>query len=153
MRSKRRPPLTMAANLLRVVDGDGGSTILDALARSGISREAMAYLTGWRQTTRFTVEVEFRQLRLTPAGIRARDNYRSRAVDTEEAWSQKWGASALSRLRAALERIVGAPTLDRSPLATLVEAPPECWRSWVKRPVTLPHYPMILHRGGYPDGA
>ena len=66
-------PLTMAANLLRVVDGDGGSTILDALARSGISREAMAYLTGWRQTTRFTVEVESRRLRLTPAGIRARD--------------------------------------------------------------------------------
>src|SRR6266567_3548963 len=23
----------------------------------------------------------------------------------------------------------------------------------VRRPATLPHYPMVLHRGGYPDGS
>jgi hypothetical protein len=27
------------------------------------------------------------------------------------------------------------------------------WRASVCRPGTLPHYPMILHRGGYPDGS
>jgi methyltransferase (TIGR00027 family) len=30
---------------------------------------------------------------------------------------------------------------------------PDNWRASVRRPVTLPHYPMVLHRGGYPDGS
>jgi hypothetical protein len=145
-------PLTMAANLLRVVDEDG-TTTKDVLGRSGISKEAMAYLTGWRQVRRFTVEAEPKRLQLTPAGVAARDDYVARATRTERKWSHKWGASAAASLRGALERIVVAPTLDRSPLAALIEPPADCWRSWVKRPATLPHYPMMLHRGGYPDGA
>ena len=32
--------------------------------------------------------------------------------------------------------------------------PPPCtWRAEVPRPAVLPHYPMILRRGGYPDGS
>jgi hypothetical protein len=27
------------------------------------------------------------------------------------------------------------------------------WRASVPNPETLPHYPMVLHRGGYPDGS
>jgi hypothetical protein len=30
---------------------------------------------------------------------------------------------------------------------------PENWRDSVRPPITLPHYPMVLHRGGYPDGS
>jgi hypothetical protein len=145
-------PLTMAANLLRVVPADG-TTMKDALVRSGISKEAMAYLTGWRQVTRLTAESESKRLLLTPAGIDAGDDYRSRAESVEQAWAHEQGADVVGRLRRALERIVVAPTLDRSPLAPLVDPPPDCWRAWVKRPTTLPHYPMMLHRGGYPDGA
>jgi hypothetical protein len=142
----------MAANLLRVVD-EHGTTMRDALVRSGISKEAMAYLTGWRQVARLTVEAEPRRLALTPAGVDARDEYLAVAGSTEQAWSSKWGALVVADLRAALERIVVAPTLDRSPLAALIEPPADCWRAWVKRPITLPHFPMMLHRGGYPDGA
>jgi hypothetical protein len=145
-------PLTMAANLLRVVDGDG-TPLGEAVARAGISKEAMAFLTGWRQVTRFTVEREPRRLFLTPAGREAKEDYWSRARRVEEAWSTRWGGTVVAGLRTALERIVVAPTLDHSPLASLIEPPPDCWRSWVKRPTTLPHYPMMLHRGGYPDGA
>jgi hypothetical protein len=29
---------------------------------------------------------------------------------------------------------------------------PDGWRAAIRRPVTLPHYPMVLNRGGYPDG-
>lgn len=57
------------------------------------------------------------------------------------------------RLRSALEQVVVDETLDRSPLAQLVKAPEGCWRSWVRTAETLPHFPMILHRGGYPDGS
>jgi hypothetical protein len=27
------------------------------------------------------------------------------------------------------------------------------WRTKVRRPEVLPHYPMALHGGGYPDGS
>jgi len=27
------------------------------------------------------------------------------------------------------------------------------WRAKFRRPEVLPHYPMVLHRGGYPDGS
>ena len=32
-------------------------------------------------------------------------------------------------------------------------AGPLSWRAAVRRPATLPHYPMVLYRGGYPDGS
>jgi hypothetical protein len=34
-----------------------------------------------------------------------------------------------------------------------LEPYPDNWRARVKPPLVLPHYPMTLHRGGYPDGA
>ena len=34
-----------------------------------------------------------------------------------------------------------------------IEPQEENWRARVPPPRLLPHYPMILHRGGYPDGA
>jgi hypothetical protein len=30
---------------------------------------------------------------------------------------------------------------------------PDGWRASVRAPATLPQYPMVLHRGGYPDGS
>jgi hypothetical protein len=30
---------------------------------------------------------------------------------------------------------------------------PDGWRAAVPSPVALPHHPMVLHRGGYPDGS
>jgi hypothetical protein len=145
-------PLTMAANLLRVVDA-GGTTRREVLRRSGVSREAMGFLIGWRQQPRLTVEVAPRTLGLTPEGADARRQFEALALSIEQSWERRCGSDLVARLRAALERIVVAPTLDRSPLAAVVEPPPDCWRAWVARPITLPHYPMILHRGGYPDGA
>lgn len=34
-----------------------------------------------------------------------------------------------------------------------LEPYPDGWRAKVRRPEVLPHYPMVLHRGGYPDGS
>ena len=34
-----------------------------------------------------------------------------------------------------------------------LEPYPDGWRAKVRRPEALPHYPMVLHRGGYPDGS
>jgi hypothetical protein len=30
---------------------------------------------------------------------------------------------------------------------------PDGWRASLAKPQGLPHYPMILHRGGFPDGS
>jgi hypothetical protein len=39
------------------------------------------------------------------------------------------------------------------PLFLALEPYPGNWRARVRPPATLPHYPMVLHRGGYPDGS
>ena len=40
-----------------------------------------------------------------------------------------------------------------TPLFAWLEPYPDGWRASVRRPATLPHYPMVLHRGGFPDGS
>jgi len=35
-----------------------------------------------------------------------------------------------------------------------IDPSPDNWRAGIRqRPSTLPHYPMVLHRGGFPDGS
>jgi hypothetical protein len=145
-------PLTMAANLVRVIDDEGTRTA-DLVRRSGISKEAMGFLTGWRQRPRLSVESSPRALTLTAAGRGAKTDYETLARTIEQSWAARFSGDVTGRLRSALEQLVVDTTLDRSPLAELVKAPEGCWRSWVKAPETLPHFPMILHRGGYPDGS
>jgi hypothetical protein len=144
-------PLTMAANLMRVID-DEGTPKADLVRRSGISKEAMAFLTGWRQRPRLIVE-SARTVMLTDAGRSAKTDYETLLRTIEHLWAKQFGGDVTRRLRSALEQVVVDETLDRSPLAQLVKAPEGCWRSWVRTAETLPHFPMILHRGGFPDGS
>jgi hypothetical protein len=145
-------PLAMSANLLRVVDPDG-TPARDLARRAGISTQALAFLTGWRQVPTLTVEAQPKLVTLTSAGEDARAEYERLPGTIEQAWQARFGADTTRALRAALEDVVVAPTLDDTPLAGLIAPPPDGWRSWVRRPLTLPHFPMTLHRGGYPDGA
>jgi hypothetical protein len=145
-------PLTMAANLLRVVDGEGTPT-RDLVRRSGISKEALAFLTGWRQRPRLTESASPASTTLTPAGRAAKSEYEALPARIEAAWQQRFTPKVTAGLRAALEAVVVDTVLSRSPLGEVVAAPDGGWRSWVRAPETLPHFPMVLHRGGYPDGA
>jgi hypothetical protein len=92
-------------------------------------------------------------IRLTDKGVAARAKYERLLAATEEAWGTVYGPRRLAALRAALEPLVGAGTLDSSPLAAGLRPEPGNWRASVKAPETLPHYPMVLHRGGFPDGS
>jgi hypothetical protein len=49
--------------------------------------------------------------------------------------------------------MVGDGTREASRLFSGLDPYPEGWRARVIEPETLPHYPMVLHRGGYPDGS
>jgi hypothetical protein len=53
-------------------------------------------------------------------------------------------------LRASLEPLAAG---DPPPLFAGLEPYPDNWRASVRPPVILPHFPMVLHRGGYPDGS
>ena len=47
----------------------------------------------------------------------------------------------------------GRRDVRASPLAPGLVPYPDNWRARVRRPEILPHHPMVLHRGGYPDGS
>jgi hypothetical protein len=92
-------------------------------------------------------------LRLTEQGARARERYPVLAEEIEERWRLALGADAIDALRETLERLVGAYDGPWTGLFEGMKPYPEGWRSFVPVPGVLPHFPMILHRGGYPDGS
>jgi len=50
-------------------------------------------------------------------------------------------------------RVAASPDGGPCPLLAGLEPYPDNWRAAVPAPVMLPHYPMVLPRGGYPDGS
>ena len=92
-------------------------------------------------------------IRLTDKGVQARANYERLLAATEERWRAVYGPR---RARCAARR-PRAPRRRRHPrLVSPGRRPapePGNWRASVQTPETLPHYPMVLHRGGFPDGS
>jgi hypothetical protein len=90
--------------------------------------------------------------RLTNNGKKAQAAYHHLLGIIEQRWRERFGEDNIRALRESLERLVepGAPV---SPLFRGLEPHPGGWRASVRKPRTLPHYPMVLHRGGYPDGS
>jgi hypothetical protein len=56
-------------------------------------------------------------------------------------------------LEESLSRLAGTGMAGNSPLFQGLEPDPNGWRASVRKPDTLPHFPMVLHRGGFPDGS
>jgi hypothetical protein len=92
-------------------------------------------------------------LRATIAGLRTRQVWPSLPARVEQRWHDRFGGGALAALRGALEPLATAPDGGPPPLFGGLEPYPDNWRATVPPAVTLPHYPMVLHRGGYPDGS
>jgi DNA-binding MarR family transcriptional regulator len=156
--SGSRISLPISATSLRVL-GISGTRVGDLPRLTGVSREANAMCTGWLERHGCVVtepDVTARRgkvVRLTPKGEKAHQKYHRVLGATEESWRAGYGAEAMDELRSALENAVGDGTYTASPLAAGLEPYPDNWRARVRRPETLPHHPMILHRGGYPDGS
>jgi hypothetical protein len=128
--------LAIAANVLRVLD-DKGIQLRDLPPITGVSKESIAMAMGILRKKRLVAE-ESRIVRLTSQGAEAQ----SASSRLLTAIVDRWQARLL---RDSLEQIV--PRLE---IADLYR---DGWRSKVSRPETLPHYPMVLHRGGFPDGS
>jgi DNA-binding MarR family transcriptional regulator len=152
-------PLAIGANLLRLA-GPEGVRIRDLPRLSGISKEAVAMAVERLAECGFaTVESErsgsrARSLHLTASGSQTRARYIRRLWEIEKRWETNFGDAIVATLRKNLEDLViGETGLPPSPLFLAIEPYPDNWRAAVPPLETLPHYPMILHRGGFPDGA
>ena len=149
--------LAMSADVLRVVPQDG-VRLRDLPRLSGVSREAITVALGYLQRKGMAViepdamEARTKVARLTPKGAVARDAYAGLATAVEARWEARFGRPVVADLRAALEHLVGDGATT-SLLFRGLEPYPEGWRASVPRPETLPHFPMVTHRGGYPDGS
>jgi hypothetical protein len=62
----------------------------------------------------------------------------------EERWQERFREKTVGRLRDLLERLVGAPTAQLSPLLRGLEPYPDGWLASVARPEGIPHYPMVF---------
>jgi len=91
--------------------------------------------------------------RLNGKGLKAQAAYHERLKAVEERWQTLFSKATVLGLRDSLEPLVKEGTTSQSPLFRGLEPRPEGWRAEVPRPETLPHFPMVLHRGGYPDGS
>jgi hypothetical protein len=147
--------LAIAANLLRVLD-EQGVRVRDLPARSGVSTESLAMATGCTGKRGLTVIEpdpaghKWKIARLTETGVQTREACLDLLGSLEYSWHEGFGGGTAA-LRTALEPVAGSGNSE-SPLLAGPEPYPDGWRAAVRRQVTLPHFPMVLHRGGYPDG-
>jgi hypothetical protein len=149
------PSLAVSADILRVLT-EPHVPVKDVPARSGVSKEAVAMaLTALRESG-LAAEVpdpggsRFRQVSLTSRGARARDEYPALAAGIEADWRARLGDGCVTALRLALEPLAAG---DPPPLFAGLEPYPDNWRAAAGPLTVLPHFPMTLHRGGFPDGS
>jgi len=150
--------LAINANILRLLK-KGGVPVGDLPRLSGVSKEAVKMSLGFLQRGR-CLEVaddppgRRRKLaRLTAKGLAAKRKYLRRVGIVEEGWRERFGENDIRKLRELLEQFVGDATADGSPLWRGLKPHAGGWRESVSQPDALPHQPMVLHRGGFPDGS
>jgi DNA-binding MarR family transcriptional regulator len=146
--------LPLSANVLRVL-GQKDVPVRELPALTGISKEAVEVsLTSLSKTDYVVVEgapASKRTMRVTPAGARLQAEQRRLHARIGKRWD--------AELRASLERI-----LDNPDLSAGLKPYPAGWRAskpYVRQTEAvladplgrLPHHPMVLHRGGWPDGS
>jgi methyltransferase (TIGR00027 family) len=149
------PSLAVSANILRVLTA-GGVRAKDIPALGGVSSQSVAMATGVLRKDGLATEGpdpaggRYKVVRLTAQGVAARDEYPSLAADIEEDWRARFGDAAVTAVRLCLEPLAAG---DPPRLFAGLAPHPGNWRARAPRPRTLPHFPMTLHRGGYPDGS
>jgi DNA-binding MarR family transcriptional regulator len=152
-----RISMATGSNLLRVL-GEVGVRVADLPALTGLAKEGIASsLTILERQGCAAVGADpsggrARVCRLTTKGRVAQDDYRQRLEEVEARWGERHGP-AVSAVRRALEPLVGDPAAGPSPLFGGCAVYSDGWRASLRRPDTLPHYPMMSHRGGFPDGS
>ncbi|HEY3765194.1 MAG TPA: hypothetical protein VGL44_08545 [Gaiellales bacterium] len=159
-----RLSLPMCADGLRVL-GSEPVRVRDLPRAGGGSKEAMAIIAGHLARVKLAAvepdpgAARGKVVRLTARGLAARAAYARRLAGVEEHLRERIGAAAVDRLRQALEALLADPAF-----ADGLVPPAGGWRgqppylAHTERLIAdprgaLPHQPLMLHRGGFPDGA
>ncbi len=156
--AKSKLSLAISANLMRVLD-PAGVAVRQLPILSGVSKESISMAMGILRKFRLAaVEpnpdgTPWKLLRPTAEGLAVKTAYQLANGRIEKEWQASFGPQTVSKLREPLEELVQDGTRHRSPLFEGLEPYPEGWRAAVRKPHILPHFPMVLHRGGYPDGS
>jgi DNA-binding MarR family transcriptional regulator len=164
-------PISLAVSLngVRVMNEDGVA-LRDLPRLSGVSKEAIGFLLtflrneGYVEIVTDTAIRRTKLVRLTPKGLSAQVANRNRLAAIETKFNSRFGVENVETLEALLRDILGRREGDQPVLAQGLIPHPGCWRlrkpyvtqtlAMLEDPVAaLPHYPMVLHRGGYPDGS
>ena len=155
--------LPLSANVVRVL-GEKGELVRELPRTAGISKEAIAMaLTVLTKNGYATVEgttAATKRVRLTAKGRKVQAGQEELHARVEKAWTRRFGADEVRRLRSLLQGLVD----QRDALSRGLEPYPDGWRAskpyaartaaLVEDPsAALPHYPMVLPRGGWPDGS
>jgi hypothetical protein len=155
-----RLPLPIWSDLVRVLDPAEPVLVRALPAETGVSKEALAMMIGVLERAALVVVEPVagsgrgRQLRLSPDhGKRAHAAGERGIAAATAAWEGRFGYGVVNELRAALDRVVGDGTRAGSPLFAGLDPPIDGWRARVAPTRLLPWYPLVLHRGGYPDGS
>jgi hypothetical protein len=97
-------------------------------------------------------------------GRPAQDEYLRLLDAVDQRWRARFGPAAIDTLRRSLLSVTGQRDGGRPPLALGLQPYPDGWRArgpYLRQTTAvlndpgaaLPHYPMVLHRGGWPDGS
>jgi DNA-binding transcriptional LysR family regulator len=118
---------------------------------TGVSKEGNAMALGFLSRRECVVmesdEARGRgkRVRLTPRGKRSQDKCHRLLAETEELWEERYGRDRVEALRACLRPVAGDVPLRASRLFEGMAPYPDGWRASVRKPETLPHYPLVLH--------
>jgi DNA-binding MarR family transcriptional regulator len=161
--------LPISANLLRILNREG-TRIADLPRHSGIAKEGIAFAAGWLERDDYAELIsdpktgKGKLIRLTAKGEEAQRAYIRRLAIVDERWRERFGEQAVSALRESLVALIHQKKGEQTALAEGLMPYPDGWRArkpydgrtvaFVNDPAgALPHCPMVLHRGGYPDGS
>jgi DNA-binding MarR family transcriptional regulator len=161
--------LAIGANALRVLTAEG-VRIRELPYLTGVSKEALSMAAGiltrrsWSAAGPDPAASRGKLIRLTPRGRSAREEYIRLLDVVEQRWRARFGPGPIDALRRSLLSVTGQHDGDRPRLSQGLQPYPDGWRA--RRPylrqttavlndpgAALPHYPMVLHRGGWPDGS
>ena len=154
--ARSKVSLAMHADLLRVLR-ETPTPVRELPRLTGVSKEAISM--GMEViVTRGIAVLEpnpngkaGKAARLTAEGIASLDAHTRLLEKVEEQYASRYGAEVTGALRESLGVLGGDSRGTR--LLQGIPAFPEGWRASVPKAETLPHFPMVLHRGGYPDGS
>ena len=155
--------LPIASNVLRVLT-DKATGVNDLPLAAGVSKEAASMSLTWLEKQGL-VEIrphpsgKGKVASLTPEGVDAHGSHAERLAQVERIWTERFGADLITLVRHSAEALLG-----HAAFAQGLQTPEGGWRgtgryksltaAFIDRPKeALPQYPMVLHRGGWPDGS